>query len=41
MHRLIAEELRAGTALVLTCHDESFVAEVARYAAVSSLSLDE
>lgn len=41
MHRLIAEELRAGTALVLTCHDEAFVAEVARYAAVSSLSLDE
>lgn len=40
MHRLIAAELRAGTALVLTCHDESFMAEVARYAAVSCLSLD-
>lgn len=41
MHHLIAAELRAGTALVLTCHDESFMAEVTRYAAVTSLSLDE
>ncbi len=41
MHGLIAAELRAGTALILTCHDESFMAEVARYAAVTSLSLDE
>lgn len=41
MHRLIAAELRAGTALMLTCHDESFVTEVAEYAAVSSLNLDE
>lgn len=41
MHRLIAAELRAGTALVLTCHDESFMAEVARYADVTSLNLDQ
>lgn len=41
MHRLIAGELRAGTALLITCHDESFMAEVAEYATVSSFSLDE
>mgnify|MGYP001124991409 CR=1 FL=1 len=40
LHELIAGELRAGTALVITCHDESFMAEVGEYAAVASLSID-
>ncbi|MDO5670647.1 MAG: ATP-binding cassette domain-containing protein [Corynebacterium sp.] len=40
MHELIAHELRAGTALVITCHDESFMAEVGEYATVASLSID-
>lgn len=33
-HALIAEGLRAGAAVVLTCHDESFAAEVGEYAVV-------
>ncbi|QGU04301.1 ATP-binding cassette domain-containing protein [Corynebacterium comes] len=41
MHGLIAERLRAGTALVITCHDEAFMAEIARYSRVSCLNLDQ
>ncbi|RSZ65677.1 ATP-binding cassette domain-containing protein [Corynebacterium hylobatis] len=39
MHHLIAGQLRAGTALVLTCHDAAFIAEVARYARVREFKL--
>ena len=39
MHGLIAEQLRAGTAMVLTCHDAAFMAEVARYADVRELKV--
>ncbi|MDO5511922.1 ATP-binding cassette domain-containing protein [Corynebacterium sp.] len=39
MHRLIAGELAAGRALVVTCHDDTFMAEVTEYAAVASLNL--
>ena len=41
MHRLIAGQLGAGTAMVLTCHDEEFMAQVARYARVSCLNLGQ
>ena len=41
MHRLIAGQLRAGIALVITCHDADFMGEVARYARVSCLTLDQ
>lgn len=39
MHELIAEQLRAGTALVLTCHDAAFPGQVARYAPIRKLKL--
>lgn len=39
MHGLIAEQLRQGTAMILTCHDAGFMAEVARYADVRELKL--
>jgi energy-coupling factor transporter ATP-binding protein EcfA2 len=39
MHGLIAGQLRAGIAMVLTCHDVGFMAEVARYAHVRELKL--
>ena len=38
-HTLIAESLRSGQAVILTCHDESFAAEVGEYAAVDELVL--
>ncbi|UIZ92916.1 ATP-binding cassette domain-containing protein [Corynebacterium sp. CNCTC7651] len=34
-HALIAEGLAAGAAVILTCHDQSFAAEVGEYAVVS------
>ncbi|QNQ89399.1 ATP-binding cassette domain-containing protein [Corynebacterium poyangense] len=34
LHRIIAAELAAHRAVVMTCHDESFFAEVAEYAQV-------
>ncbi|GAB3939753.1 ATP-binding cassette domain-containing protein [Corynebacterium tapiri] len=34
VHRIIADALRNGAALVLTCHDEDFLAEVSTYAQV-------
>lgn len=38
-HALIAEGLRAGTAVILTCHDASFAAEVGEYATVTEREL--
>lgn len=38
-HERIAQGLRGGAAVVLTCHDEAFVAEVGRYADVVKLGL--
>lgn len=38
-HALIAEGLRAGAAVILTCHDESFAAEVGEYAPVTEREL--
>ncbi|WJY67790.1 ATP-binding cassette domain-containing protein [Corynebacterium auris] len=38
-HAEIAAGLRRGAAVVLTCHDESFVGEVGRYAGVEKLAL--
>lgn len=34
-HTIIAQGLRRGQAVIFTCHDESFAAEVGEYAAVS------
>lgn len=39
MHELVAGQLRAGTALLLTCHDAEFMTEVTRYAQVRELKL--
>ncbi|MCT2339810.1 ATP-binding cassette domain-containing protein [Corynebacterium sp. p3-SID1056] len=39
-HAQIAAGLRAGQAVILTCHDEGFVGEVAAYAEVESVVLD-
>ena len=38
-HHVIADGLRAGQAVILTCHDESFVDEVAAYAEVEPVVL--
>lgn len=38
-HALIADGLRRGQAVILTCHDESFAAEVGEYALFSEHSL--
>ncbi|WJY97319.1 ATP-binding cassette domain-containing protein [Corynebacterium fournieri] len=38
-HALIADGLRSGQAVIFTCHDESFAAEVREYAAVDKLVL--
>jgi len=38
-HALIADGLRSGQAVIFTCHDESFAAEVGEYAAVDKLVL--
>lgn len=40
MHGLIAGQLRAGIAMVLTCHDAGFLAEVANYVHVRELKLE-
>ena len=39
-HSQIAAGLRAGQAVILTCHDEGFVDEVSAYAEVESVVLD-
>lgn len=39
VHRLIHNALSASTAIVLTCHDPAFVAEVATYATVDEMNL--
>ncbi|ANE05420.1 ATP-binding cassette domain-containing protein [Corynebacterium crudilactis] len=39
IHQRFADFLRSGGALVLTCHDETFIADVAAYAQVSELAL--
>lgn len=39
MHRLIATNLRERVAMVITCHDAEFMAEVARYSTVEVLTL--
>lgn len=39
-HALIADALRAGAAVILTCHDASFAAEVGEYAPVTERELD-
>ncbi|GAA3513008.1 ATP-binding cassette domain-containing protein [Corynebacterium pilbarense] len=38
-HALIADGLRRGQAVIFTCHDESFAAEIGEYAAVDELLL--
>ena len=38
-HALIADGLRRGQAVIFTCHDTSFAAEVGEYAAVDKLVL--
>lgn len=39
-HALIADALARGAAVILTCHDASFAAEVGEYAAVAERELD-
>jgi len=39
LHQLIAEQLRDGVAIMMTCHDTSFMAEVGGYAEVEHLTL--
>jgi len=39
LHQLIAEQLRDGVAIMMTCHDTSFMAEVAGYAEVEHLTV--
>ena len=40
-HALIAQGLRAGQAVIFTCHDESFAAEVGEYAGAAEILLIE
>lgn len=40
VHDLLHTALAAGTALVVTCHDPGFVADIARYAEVMEIDLD-
>ncbi|WP_411702191.1 ATP-binding cassette domain-containing protein [Corynebacterium sp. LaCa142] len=39
MHNLIHAALESGTAIVLTCHDPGFVAEIAQYVSVQEVEL--
>ena len=39
MHQLIHKALDSGTAIVLTCHDPGFVAEIAQYVSVQEVEL--
>ena len=38
-HALIADGLRSGQAVIFTCHDESFAAEVGEYAVIDEIFL--
>ena len=39
MHQLIHHALQSGSALVVTCHDPKFVAEIETYAEVAEKTL--
>lgn len=39
LHRIVAERLEVGTAVVMTCHDRAFMEQVARYATVETHDL--